>query len=135
MPYGSIGNFELIDTLIYDLGVEPVKKMSLSAFVLVCLIWLVAYASSAEAARRVSPQCSYKGVYLSGKVQIVDRFADLKVKVVEHLPDFKVQKVVAFPKLCGQWQIVSQFPDFKVEIVDQFEDIKIQYVDHFPGAL
>ena len=79
-------------------------------------------------------ECAYKGFKLSGKVQIVDHFPDLKIQVVEHFPDLKVQKVEHFPDACGKWQIVEHFPDLKVQIVEHFPDLKIKLVDHFPGV-
>ena len=67
--------------------------------------------------------CSYQGIPLYGKVKVVRRFPDLKVK-----------RVNAFANQCGQWQFVDAFPDFKVQFVESFPDIKIQYVDAFPGV-
>lgn len=77
--------------------------------------------------------CTFKGIRLYGKVQIVEHFPDLKVQVVEHFPDLKVQKVTSFPDSCGKWQIVEHFPDFKIQLVEHFPDLKIQWVEHFPG--
>ncbi|MBQ9143647.1 MAG: hypothetical protein IJX60_01720, partial [Paludibacteraceae bacterium] len=56
------------------------------------------------------------------KVQIVEAFADLDVKLVEAMPDD-----------CGEVQIVEAFPDVKVQIVDAFPDIKVRIVNAFPG--
>jgi hypothetical protein len=77
--------------------------------------------------------CSFNGIQLYGKVQVVDAFPDIKVQVVDAFPDLKVQVVDAFPDACGRWQFVDAFPDFKIQFVDAFPDIKIQYVDAFPG--
>nr|WP_198931493.1 hypothetical protein [Desertifilum tharense] len=78
--------------------------------------------------------CTYKGRPLYGKVQKVERFADLKVQVVTAFPDLKVQQVNAFPDRCGQWQWVDAFPDFTAQTVEAFADLKIQYVNAFPGV-
>ncbi|HVO30911.1 MAG TPA: hypothetical protein VMV18_09245 [bacterium] len=83
--------------------------------------------------KRVTKKCTWNGIKLHGKVQIVDAFPDIKVQVVDAFPDLKVRKVDAFPDDCGEWQIVDAFPDFKIQIVDAFPDVKIQYVDAFPG--
>lgn len=66
--------------------------------------------------------CTFNGINLYGKVQVVDAFPDIKVQVVDAFPDIRVQVVTAFPDQCGKWQFVDAFPD-----------IKIQYVDAFPG--
>jgi acylphosphatase len=79
--------------------------------------------------------CFYKGIYLAGKVQVVNNFADLKIQVVKNFPDIKVQQVRNFPNACGKWQFVNNFPDFKVQIVSNFPDIKVQFVNNFPGAM
>ena len=77
--------------------------------------------------------CSFKGHKLYGKIQRVDAFPDVKVKVVDAFPDLKVKLVDAFPDSCGKWQMVDAFPDTKVQFVDAFPDVKIKYVDAFPG--
>ncbi len=89
---------------------------------------LPAYAGS-----KVSKQCTYKGIKLNGKVKVVERGGDIKVKVNTSFPDLKVQQVNSFPNKCGQWQYVSSFPDFTVQFVDSFPDITIKYVEAFPG--
>lgn len=78
--------------------------------------------------------CTYKGIPLQGKVQIVTSFPDIKVKVVNSFADLKVRKVSSFPDSCGKWQIVDSFPDFKIQLVDSFPDVTITWVDSFPGA-
>lgn len=77
--------------------------------------------------------CSFKGIELKGKVQVVNAFADIKVQFVDAFPDVKVKEVTAFPDDCGEWQYVDAFPDFTIEIVDAFPDVKVQRVDAFPG--
>ncbi|MFC1662289.1 hypothetical protein ACFL3S_12700 [Gemmatimonadota bacterium] len=77
--------------------------------------------------------CSYRGIDLHGKVQIVDAFPDIKVQLVDAFPDIRVKWVTAFPDDCGEWQEVDAFPDFKIQLVDAFPDVKVQVVDAFPG--
>ncbi len=77
--------------------------------------------------------CTWKGIRLAGKVQVVRSFPDIKVQVVSSFPDLKVQKVRSFPSRCGQWQFVTSFPDFKIQYVRSFPDVKIQFVTSFPG--
>jgi len=67
--------------------------------------------------------CFAKGIYLAGKVKVVNNFPDLKVQIVKN-----------FPNQCGKWQFVTNFPDFKIQIVKNFPDIKVQYVNNFPGV-
>lgn len=81
----------------------------------------------------VASDCTFNGIPLYGKVQIVDAFPDIKVQIVNAFPDIKVKWVTAFADDCGKWQEVDAFPDFKIQIVDAFPDIKIQEVDAFPG--
>lgn len=69
--------------------------------------------------------CSWNGIPLKGKVQIVEAFPDIKIQFVESFPDLKVKWVESFPNDCGEWQVVVAFPDFKVQVVKSFPDIKI----------
>ena len=80
-----------------------------------------------------SGDCSWNGISLYGKVQIVDAFPDIKVQIVDAFPDIKVKWVDAFPNDCGKWQKVDAFADFKIQLVDAFPDLKVQEVDAFPG--
>lgn len=75
-----------------------------------------------------------KGIYLGGKVRVVDSFPDLRVQVVDSFPDLRVQVVDAFPDKPGEWQFVDSFPDFTVQFVDSFPDLRIQFVQSFPGV-
>lgn len=81
----------------------------------------------------IDNNCTYNGIKLYGKVQVVDSFPDIKVQVVNSFPDLKVQKVDSFADSCGKWEFVDSFPDFKIQYVVSFPDIKIQFVDSFPG--
>lgn len=89
--------------------------------------------SMTAAASPVGADCTYKGIPLKGRVQVVTAFGDIKVKVVDHFPDLKVQSVKSFPTNCGQWQFVKSFPDIKVEFVKVNPDFTIKLVDVFPG--
>lgn len=82
----------------------------------------------------IASGCTFKGIPLYGKVQVVESFPDIKVQQVSSFPDLKVQMVSSFPDSCGQWQIVESFPDFKIQYVSSFPDIKIQTVSSFPGT-
>ena len=77
--------------------------------------------------------CSWNGIELSGSVQFVESFPDIKIQIVESFPDIKVKLVESFADDCGEWQVVESFPDFKVQIVESFPDLKVQYVESFPG--
>jgi hypothetical protein len=68
-----------------------------------------------------------------GRIQFVDAFPDVKVKVVTALPDLRVKRVRALANKPGEWQIVDSLPDYRVQIVDAFPDFTIQWVDAFPG--
>jgi len=77
--------------------------------------------------------CLYNGYTLHGKIQFVESFPDITIKVVESFPDLEVKIVDSFPDDCGEWLIVDSFPDLKVKIVESFADIKVKFVDSFPG--
>lgn len=98
------------------------------------LLALAAVFALPASAGNVGSGCTFNGIRLYGKVQIVSSFPDIKVQVVGSFPDLKVQKVSSFPDSCGKWQIVKSFPDFKVQLVSSFPDIKVQWVTSFPGA-
>ncbi len=71
---------------------------------------------------------------LYGKIQYVENFPDVTVKIVENFPDLKVKVVENFPDKPGLWKIVEHFPDYKVKVVENFPDIKIKFVENFPGC-
>lgn len=77
--------------------------------------------------------CTFNGIPLYGKVQVVESFPDFKVEIVKAFPDMRVMKVNAFPDECGEWMFVDVFPDFTIQFVDNFADVKIEYVTAFPG--
>ena len=81
----------------------------------------------------ISGDCSWKGIPLHGKVEIVESFADIKVEIVDAFPDIRVKWVNAFANDCGEWEKVESFGDFKIELVNSFPDLKIKEVDAFPG--
>jgi hypothetical protein len=79
---------------------------------------------------RIKCDCTFNGIKLWGKVQYVDYFPDVTVKV-SAFPDLNVEEAY-FATKCGQWQIVTAFPDFTVQKVTMFEDFDIAY-SPFPG--
>lgn len=99
-----------------------------------CLILAVLAMVPAVFASAVSADGYYNGIFLGGKVKVVDHFPDIKVKVVSAFPDLRVREVSAFPDGPGEWQFVTYGEDFTVQFVDSFPDITIQYVDAFPGV-
>jgi len=104
------------------------------AAILLMIVGLIGVVGSfASAGKKISPDCTFNGMKLYGKIQFVDSWPDIKVKSVEAFPDLKVKVVDAFPNKCGQWQSVDAFPDLKVKLVDSFPDIKIKFVQAFPG--
>lgn len=77
--------------------------------------------------------CTFDGLPLHGRIQVVQSFPDLKVQVVDNFPDLRVQVVENFPDRCGQWQFVEAFPDLKIQYVSAFPDLKIEFATAFPG--
>lgn len=102
-------------------------------FTSIVLVSLVLFSVSGAMAAKIAPDCTYNGIKLSGKVKIVNNFADIKVQKVEHFQDLSVQFVKNFPNACGKWQLVDNFPDFTIQLVDHFPDITIKEVNNFPG--
>ena len=106
--------------------------MAPHATVRVVIVLILAFSDLASS-NPIASNCTFEGVFLAGKVQVVEHFPDFRVQIVSSFPDLKVQRVDHFPDDCGQWQFVEHFPDFKVQFVESFGDFKIQFVDHFPG--
>lgn len=84
-------------------------------------------------AGEISPDCTFRGVPLYGKVKVVDVFADFNVEIVDALCDLDVKFVDALPNQCGEWEFVDTFEDFSVKFVDVFGDFSICNVDALPG--
>ena len=103
----------------------------LSTIILFTLLSFSLYAQSEDGFDEV--ECSFNGIKLYGKIQFVESFPDLTIKVVESFPDLKVKIVDSFPNECGEWQIVDSFPDIKIKIVESFPDLEIKFVESFPG--
>lgn len=82
---------------------------------------------------RVSADCTYNGIPLYGRVQVVNYMADFDVQVVSFLPDLRVQNVSYLPVECGRWQFVNSMPDFTIRFVNALPDFTIQFVDYLPG--
>jgi len=87
------------------------------------------FSACAEGAKAKPGPCQ-----LYGKIQFVENFPDVTVRIVERFPDLKVKIVEDFPNKPGLWKIVQNFPDYKVKVVENFPDIKIQFVENFPGC-
>ncbi|HBV41616.1 MAG TPA: hypothetical protein DEB43_03090 [Desulfovibrio sp.] len=85
-------------------------------------------------ARNIGEDCTYEGIRLFGRVQVVTGFADINVQKKDALADLDVRFVSAFPDACGEWQLVDSFPDFTVRFVDSFPDITIKEVHAFAGV-
>jgi hypothetical protein len=88
----------------------------------------------ALAAFDISEDCTWNGIPLYGKVQVVESFADIDVEVVTSFPDLNVKVVESFADDCGEWEFVDSFPDFTIRFVDSFPDIRIKFVESFPGV-
>ena len=87
-----------------------------------------------HASNPISRDGYYHGIFLGGKVKVVNYGADIKVKVVNSFANLKVKPVTAFPDDVGEWQFVSYGEDFTIQYVNSFPDITIQFVSSFPGV-
>ena len=118
-------------TLVTELPTQAKRSILKEAFpkarlrwwaLLSCLAALTTGSDGTARPSKISAECTFRGHRLYGKIQIVERHADLKVRVVER-----------FPKRCGQWQLVERFADTKVRLVQRHPDVTIRYVERFPG--
>ena len=78
--------------------------------------------------------CTFKGIPLHGRVQVVSSFADFRVEVVNSNPDLYVEVVthITSSPECGEWEFVDHNPDFTVEFGPN-ADFSITYVTRSPG--
>jgi hypothetical protein len=113
------------------MSMRQMKKMKTIALLFFFILLSTFPAGASD--EKVSKACTFKGIPLQGKVQIVNSFPDIKVQRVQSFPDLKVEWVKSFPDKCGKWERVESFPDFKIQYVESFPDLKIQSVTVFPG--
>lgn len=85
-------------------------------------------------ANPISKNCTYKGKKLSGRVEFVKDFPDIRVRIVKANPHLRVQKMTANTSKCGEWEIVKFPPSLRVMIDPQHGEIDIQYVNFSPGV-
>ena len=78
--------------------------------------------------------CTFKGIPLYGKVEVVTIGADFKVEVVTCGADLKVEPVTMSADRCGEWEFVTIGADFKVEFVTIGADFKVEFVTISPGV-
>ena len=90
-------------------------------------------AEEVEQCGNILCDCTFDGIPLWGKVEVVEAFGDIQVEEVSAFADLDVEQVDAFANECGEWEMVDAFGDFTIEIVDSFGDIEVRYVDAFPG--
>ncbi|WP_306590252.1 hypothetical protein [Geothrix sp. 21YS21S-4] len=77
--------------------------------------------------------CTWKGRKLSGRIQWVTSFPDLRIRVVRAFPNLRVRLVKGEPRRCGEWKVVTSHPDLRVQVVGAFPDLDVAFVDRFPG--
>ena len=102
--------------------------------VLMALVLTLGIVPLSHASNPISRDGYYHGIFLGGKVKVVNYGADIKVKVVNSFADLKVKPVTSFPDDVGEWQFVSYGEDFTIQYVNSFPDITIQFVSSFPGG-
>jgi hypothetical protein len=116
------------------LTVSTVFQLAKVPIMLIILFLLSASITFAQSEDEINEDdCTFNDFALYGKIQFVESFPDITIKVVESFPDLKVKIVDSFPDDCGEWQIVDSFPDLKIKIVESFPNIKIKFVESFPG--
>ncbi len=95
----------------------------------VSLLTLVAFVS--EAVPQNAPQVrsgAPQAQQVFGRIQVVDHFPDVRVRVVQGIADMEVRVVDAFPNRQGRWQFVDHFPDFRVQFVQHHADFTVRLV-------
>lgn len=96
------------------------------------LIILIAF--SQILANPISPDCTFKGKKLYGKIKVVTWGEDVKVRIVTSNEDLKVYlNTNTWTDRCGEWYFVDWGEDFKIRFVDWGEDFRIRYVGFSPG--
>lgn len=116
--------FVLAAVFLFNLSERPVSRSDDARERLLSM-----FSACAEAAKAKPGPCQ-----LYGKIQYVENFPDVTVKVVENFPDLKVKVVENFADKPGLWKLVQNFPDYKIKMVENFPDIKVQFVENFPGC-
>ncbi len=88
---------------------------------------------STGVAAEIAPDCTYQGIRLYGRVKVVDFMPDFYVQRVDFMPDLRVQETVFEGNSCGEWKFVDSMPDFTIQYVDFMPDFTIQFVHFMPG--
>ncbi|HIK33382.1 MAG TPA: hypothetical protein IGS17_15795 [Oscillatoriales cyanobacterium M59_W2019_021] len=109
------------------------NKLWILSLALITTIVLNAKVGRSDTGNVDRQTCSYNGIPLFGKIEIVESSGDIAVQIVDSFPDLNVKVVENFPDECGKWEFVDSFPDFTVEFVESSADIDIKFVDSFPG--
>lgn len=105
----------------------------LSFFFLLSLATLCCGSASSDC---ISKDGVFRGIKLSGRVQIVSFGEDFKVRHVSVGEDLIVQiSDCATPSdEPGKWRFVRRNGDFKVRFVDRNEDVRIRFSDRDCGV-
>ena len=100
---------------------------------LITLLLLCVFSMAFAQERRQIINCTFNGVRLYGRVQVVTHNADFRVRVVNSMPDLRVKRVNSLPNRCGMWQFVDSNPDFTIQFVENAPDFTIEFVESQPG--
>lgn len=94
-----------------------------------------AKSATSEASAKIPADCTLKGIPLHGNVQVVDKAADFKVKMVNDAPDLTIVSSKN-PEKCGEWQFVtSGNHDFTVEFVEDRPENMSDFTAKVQGSL
>ena len=83
-------------------------------------------------ANPISKDCKFKGIKLYGEFQIVEYSPDIRVEIVNHGSDLRVQKVNFTPSRCGEWRLSKRADAIRVQLVTYSPDIRVEW-SNFPG--
>lgn len=77
----------------------------------------------------ISRDCRYNGIFLSGKVRVVNANEDFKVRIVKINENLRVRKTGGeISNSCGRWHFIKYgIENFKVRFVNANEDFTISY--------
>lgn len=82
----------------------------------------------------IKTNCIYKNKKLYGRIQFVDTFPDIRIRIVTSKPNLRVVKKQSNAIQCGEWQIVNFAPSIRIMIDQKHGEIDVQYVDFSPGV-
>lgn len=102
-------------------------------FHILFLLSTVVLMSGSRSANPISPDGTYKGRKLYGRVRLVPGAADFDVSISDCNGDLRVELTEGGCFRPGQWNIVEHGADFTVHLSTSGKDFTIEF-SNFPGV-